>query len=121
MLVDQDHLDAAYLLSSQYKASITRCSRNRKKAQRAKLLLTLRERQIKTGKIADPRIAMLENKGDEEEEGSGGGSSSGSSSGNMGRKKGSSSSPVIAEKGIKKNDTKGSGKSKAEKKKSCIK
>ena len=52
MLVDQDLIDAAYKLSTVHKASITRCSRNRKKAQRTKLLLTLRERQIKTGKIS---------------------------------------------------------------------
>jgi phosphorylated CTD-interacting factor 1 len=54
MLVDQDHIEAAYQLSNEFKASISRCSRNRKKAQRAKLLLTLRERQIKTGKV--PRV-----------------------------------------------------------------
>ena len=69
MLVEQDHLDAAWRLSNEFKASINRCSRNRKKAQRAKLLLTLRERQIKSGKIPDPSnvaINMLKDKEEDE-------------------------------------------------------
>ena len=49
--VVKDIKTADAVLSTVHKASITRCSRNRKKAQRTKLLLTLRERQIKTGKI----------------------------------------------------------------------
>jgi hypothetical protein len=46
ILVDSNYIDTAFCLYSQFKASIIRCSRNRKKTQRCKLLLTLRERQL---------------------------------------------------------------------------
>ena len=41
ILVEQNHLDAAVEMVTEYKASVPRCSRDRKKVQRARLLVNL--------------------------------------------------------------------------------
>merc|ERR1712232_936269 len=41
ILVEQDKIDAAVKMVTKYKASIPRCSRDRKKVQRARLLINL--------------------------------------------------------------------------------
>jgi len=41
ILVEQNHLDAAVEMVTEYKASVPRCSRDRKKVQRARLLINL--------------------------------------------------------------------------------
>ena len=58
MLVDQQLIECAFLLTDKYKASITRCSRNRKKVQRAKLLITLKKRQVEMDKIKQNKLAL---------------------------------------------------------------
>lgn len=45
ILVEQDLIDAAVEMVTEYKASIARCSRDRKKVQRARLLINLRIKQ----------------------------------------------------------------------------
>jgi len=45
ILVEQNMIDAAVQMVTEYKASIPRCSRDRKKVQRARLLITLRTKQ----------------------------------------------------------------------------
>lgn len=46
ILVEQNHIDAAVDMVSEYNASIPRCSRDRKKVQRARLLINLRLKQL---------------------------------------------------------------------------
>ena len=46
ILVEQNLIDAAVEMVSEYNASIPRCSRDRKKVQRARLLITLRMKQM---------------------------------------------------------------------------
>ena len=58
MLVDQQLIECAFHLTDKYKASITRCSRNRKKVQRAKLLITLKKRQVEMDKIKQNKLAL---------------------------------------------------------------
>lgn len=56
ILVEQDMIDAAVEMVTDYNASIPRCSRDRKKVQRARLLINLRLKQHKregTGPYAD--------------------------------------------------------------------
>jgi len=52
ILVEQNLIDAAVEMVTEYKASVPRCSRDRKKVQRARLLINLRVKQQKEG-LAD--------------------------------------------------------------------
>merc|ERR1712127_119142 len=45
ILVEQNLIDAAVEMVTEYKASVPRCSRDRKKVQRARLLINLRVKQ----------------------------------------------------------------------------
>ena len=47
ILVEQNLIDAAVEMVTEYKASVPRCSRDRKKIQRARLLINLRMKQLK--------------------------------------------------------------------------
>jgi ankyrin repeat protein len=58
MLVDQELIECAYILTDKYKASITRCSRIRKRVQRAKLLITLKKRQVEMEQIKQNKLAL---------------------------------------------------------------
>jgi len=49
ILVEQNLIDAAVEMVTEYKASVPRCSRDRKKVQRARLLINLRIKQQKEG------------------------------------------------------------------------
>jgi ankyrin repeat protein len=53
ILVEQNLIDAAVEMVTEYKASIPRCSRDRKKVQRARLLINLRIKQQKEGDYDD--------------------------------------------------------------------
>mmetsp|Transcript_14160 Transcript_14160/g.39174 ORF Transcript_14160/g.39174 Transcript_14160/m.39174 type:complete len:1444 (+) Transcript_14160:147-4478(+) len=54
ILVEQNLIDAAVEMVTRYNASIPRCSRDRKKVQRARLLINLRMKQLeKEGKLDD--------------------------------------------------------------------
>merc|ERR1711957_757673 len=49
ILVEQNLIDAAVEMVTEYKASVPRCSRDRKKVQRARLLINLRVKKQKEG------------------------------------------------------------------------
>lgn len=49
ILVEQNLIDAAVEMVTEYKASVPRCSRDRKKVQRARLLINLRVKQQREG------------------------------------------------------------------------
>lgn len=49
ILVEQNLIDAAVEMVTEYKASVPRCSKDRKKVQRARLLINLRVKQQKEG------------------------------------------------------------------------
>jgi len=53
ILVEQNLIDAAVEMVTEYKASVPRCSRDRKKVQRARLLINLRVKQQKEGLLND--------------------------------------------------------------------
>jgi len=54
ILVEQNLIDAAVEMVTEYKASVPRCSRDRKKVQRARLLINLRlKQQERDGKVND--------------------------------------------------------------------
>ena len=65
ILVEQNLIDAAVEMVTEYKASIPRCSRDRKKVQRARLLINLRmKQQEREGKTA---TVAVDDETDEEE------------------------------------------------------
>eukprot|EP00577_Skeletonema_sp_RCC1716_P001762 CAMPEP_0113427386 /NCGR_PEP_ID=MMETSP0013_2-20120614/31273_1 /TAXON_ID=2843 ORGANISM="Skeletonema costatum, Strain 1716" /NCGR_SAMPLE_ID=MMETSP0013_2 /ASSEMBLY_ACC=CAM_ASM_000158 /LENGTH=1790 /DNA_ID=CAMNT_0000315807 /DNA_START=47 /DNA_END=5419 /DNA_ORIENTATION=- /assembly_acc=CAM_ASM_000158 len=73
ILVEQDMIDAAVEMVTDYNASIPRCSRDRKKVQRARLLINLRLKQHKregTGPYADDDFSDGGESDDAEESGS---------------------------------------------------
>lgn len=51
ILVEQNLIDAAVEMVTEYKASVPRCSRDRKKVQRARLLINLRVKQQQRGDL----------------------------------------------------------------------
>jgi len=61
ILVEQNLIDAAVEMVTEYKASIPRCSRDRKKVQRARLLINLRlkQQQRENGSDDDDHIGLL--------------------------------------------------------------
>lgn len=60
ILVEQNLIDAAVEMVSEYNASIPRCSRDRKKVQRARLLINLRMKQLdREGKDDDESSMMM--------------------------------------------------------------
>ncbi|KAL7444487.1 hypothetical protein ACHAXM_009346 [Skeletonema potamos] len=74
ILVEQDMIDAAVEMVTDYNASIPRCSRDRKKVQRARLLINLRLKQHKregTGPYADNDFSDGGESDDADLEGSG--------------------------------------------------
>jgi ankyrin repeat protein len=74
ILVEQDMIDAAVEMVTDYNASIPRCSRDRKKVQRARLLINLRLKQHKregTGPYADNDFSDGGESDDADVEGSG--------------------------------------------------
>lgn len=65
ILVEQNLIDAAVEMVTEYKASIPRCSRDRKKVQRARLLINLRIKQqqrdgVDLGSDVDEEVSHLE-------------------------------------------------------------
>lgn len=61
ILVEQNLIDAAVEMVTEYKASVPRCSRDRKKVQRARLLINLRMKQLQ-------REGLLTGSTDDEDE-----------------------------------------------------
>jgi hypothetical protein len=69
ILVEQNLIDAAVDMVSEYNASIPRCSRDRKKVQRARLLINLRLKQLeREGKAVT--VSTDDDETDDESEGS---------------------------------------------------
>ena len=66
ILVEQNLIDAAAEMVAEYNASIPRCSRDRKKVQRARLLINLRMKQLE--REGGKRGSTNEEESDEEEE-----------------------------------------------------
>merc|ERR1712127_1029918 len=62
ILVEQNLIDAAVEMVTEYKASIPRCSRDRKKIQRARLLINLRlkQQQRENGSDDDDNVESVE-------------------------------------------------------------
>ena len=57
ILVEQNLIDAAVKMVTRYKASIPRCSRDRKKVQRARLLINLRIKQQQREGLLDSDLS----------------------------------------------------------------
>jgi len=71
ILVEQNLIDAAVTMVTKYSASISRCSRDRKKVQRARLLINLRMKQMeREGKNGTSITDECETDDDDDSEGS---------------------------------------------------
>jgi hypothetical protein len=69
ILVEQNLIDAAVEMVTEYKASVPRCSRDRKKVQRARLLINLRvKQQQREGGLSTTDDELDDDAGDETDE-----------------------------------------------------
>ncbi|KAG7356494.1 ankyrin repeat domain protein [Nitzschia inconspicua] len=69
ILVEQNLIDAAVDMVARYKASIPRCSRDRKKVQKARLLINLRSKQIQQKGGRDPTHDVYNDNGESSDDG----------------------------------------------------
>eukprot|EP00550_Attheya_septentrionalis_P007214 CAMPEP_0198287434 /NCGR_PEP_ID=MMETSP1449-20131203/6249_1 /TAXON_ID=420275 /ORGANISM="Attheya septentrionalis, Strain CCMP2084" /LENGTH=1615 /DNA_ID=CAMNT_0043985387 /DNA_START=94 /DNA_END=4941 /DNA_ORIENTATION=- len=104
ILVEQNLIDAAVEMVTEYKASVPRCSRDRKKVQRARLLINLRMKQQQREGILNGNLDSDDDDSDQDQ----------SDDGSNSALHDSDSSPKAAAPGsIRKNKKKKKGKSKA--------
>ena len=72
ILVEQNLIDAAVKMVTRYKASIPRCSRDRKKVQRARLLINLRIKQQQREGLLDSDLSGDDSDSSDEDDDQGG-------------------------------------------------
>lgn len=67
ILVEQNLIDAAVEMVTEYKASVPRCSRDRKKVQRARLLINLRVKQQQRDGILNGDVETTDDESEQDE------------------------------------------------------